>query len=167
MSKQHTYQLSIKWTGNNGNGTADYASYERSHRVSVAGKKPLDCSSDSPFRGDKTKHNPEDFLLASLSACHMLWFLHLCADEGIVVTDYHDNAEGKMIQTTNGSGYFTEVILSPVVTVQDVTMISKANELHKKAHQYCFIANSVKFPVYHKPIAMIVKDEPAKNAQNA
>ena len=159
MSKQHNYKLTVKWTGNTGKGTADYTAYERSHVVTVNGKKDLKCSSASPFRGDKTKHNPEDLLLASLSACHMLWYLHICADAGVVVLDYIDNAEGKMIQTTNGAGYFTEVILNPVVIVADKSMINKANELHKKAQEFCFIANSVKFPVYHRPMAIEAKKE--------
>ena len=160
-TKQHNYTLTVKWTGNTGQGTANCNSYERSHVVSSAGKKELNCSSDSPYRGDKTKNNPEELLLGSLSACHMLWFLHFCAVEGIVVVDYTDNPEGKMIQTTNGAGYFTEVILHPVVIVQDKLMISKANELHKKAGEFCFIANSVKFPVYYKPLTAEIKDQAA------
>lgn len=151
MSKHHHYELRLTWTGNKGQGTKDYTSYERSHTIEVAGKKNLLLSSDTPFRGDKKKHNPEDLLLASLSACHMLWYLHLCADEKIVVLEYSDEAEGKMIQTSNGAGYFTEVVLKPTVVVAHSSMIRKAIELHKKANQFCFIANSVKFEVYHKP----------------
>ena len=156
MSKQIQYQVSIKWTVNKGDGTKDYDAYDRSHEVNIKGKKKLACSSDSPFRGDAKKHNPEDLLLASLSSCHMLWYLRLCASEGVVVLDYVDDAEGKMIQTSNGSGYFTEVILSPKVVVADQTMVKKALELHKKANAFCFIANSVKFSIYHKP-EIIVK----------
>jgi organic hydroperoxide reductase OsmC/OhrA len=151
MSKHHQYKLTIKWTGNKGSGTSDYKAYDRSHEISIKGKKKLMCSSDSPFRGDEKKYNPEDMLLASLSSCHMLWYLHLCADEGIIVLEYSDNAEGKMIQTSNGSGYFTEVILNPKVIVAESNMLKKAIDLHKKANSYCFIANSVKFEVYHKP----------------
>ncbi len=149
-TKHHHYQLTVTWTGNNGEGTKDYTAYERSHSVEVKGKKKLLCSSDSAFRGDPKKHNPEDLLLASLSACHMLWYLHLCADENIVVLEYCDEAEGKMIQTSNGAGYFTEVMLNPTVVVAHSSMIRRAIDLHKKANQFCFIANSVKFEVYHK-----------------
>ncbi len=156
-TKQQHYQLTVKWTGNTGAGTASRDSYERSHEISVKGKKKLQCSSDSNYHGDKTKNNPEDLLLASLSSCHMLWFLHFCALEGVVVVDYIDNAEGKMIQTTNGAGYFTEVILSPQVIVQSASMIRKANELHKKASDFCFIANSVKFPVYNRAVTHELK----------
>jgi len=152
MSKQHHYTLKINWTGNTGEGTLDYSAYERSHDLKITGKKKISCSSDSPFRGDKTKHNPEDMLLYSLAACHMLWYLHLCADEGIIVLDYQDDAEAKMIQTTNGSGYFTEACLHPKVLVKEASMLKRATELHKKANSFCFIANSIKFPVYHKPI---------------
>jgi organic hydroperoxide reductase OsmC/OhrA len=100
--------------------------------------------------GDITKHNPEDLFLASLSSCHMLWYLHLCADNGIVVTHYEDNATAVMVQTATG-GHFTEAILHPQVTITDIAMIEKANALHKEANRHCFIANSCNFPVQHKP----------------
>jgi organic hydroperoxide reductase OsmC/OhrA len=150
MSKHHHYKLTVTWTGNKGQGTKDYTSYDRSHTIEVKGKKKWLCSADTPFRGDPKKYNPEDMLLASLSACHMLWYLHLCADENIVVLEYNDEAEGQMIQTSNGAGYFSEVVLKPTVVVAHSGMVRKAIELHKKAHQMCFIANSVKFEVYHK-----------------
>lgn len=151
MSKHHHYKLNVKWTGNTGEGTSKYEAYERSHEISMKGKKKLLGSSGSPFRGDTSKYSPEDLLLASLSACHMLWYLHLCADEGVVVLEYSDSAEAKMIQTSNGSGYFTEAVLNPKVVVAEAKMMKKAMDLHKKANAYCFIANSVKFSVYHKP----------------
>ncbi|MFM2224006.1 MAG: hypothetical protein RJA07_208 [Bacteroidota bacterium] len=147
MSKQHHYQLKIEWTGNNGTGTSNYKAYERSHTVSISNKPDIFASSDAPFLGDVTKHNPEDFLLASLSSCHMLWYLHLCADAGIIVVDYVDNPTGVMLQTDTGGGYFTEVVLNPIVIVTEKSMIEKANELHEKAHEKCFIANSVNFAV--------------------
>lgn len=150
MSKQHHYKLTVTWTGNKGVGTKDYTSYDRSHTIEVPGKKKLLASSDTAFKGDAKKHNPEDLLLASLSACHMLWYLHLCADENIIVLEYVDEAEGKMIQTSNGAGYFTEAVLKPTVVVAESWMVRKAIDLHKKANQMCFIANSVKFEVYHK-----------------
>jgi organic hydroperoxide reductase OsmC/OhrA len=148
----HHYQTTVVWTGNKGTGTDHYRNYERSHSIEVNGKATIVGSSDPAFRGDKTKHNPEELLLASLSACHMLWYLHLCAEAGIIVTAYTDNSEGTMIETSNGGGRFTEVILNPTVTVKNAGMISKAIELHKKANQLCFIANSVNFPVKHNPV---------------
>lgn len=155
MKGQHHYNLTIKWTGNTGTGTSGYRDFERSHSISTDHKPEISASSDPAFRGDKTKYNPEELLLASLSSCHMLWYLHLCAEAGIIVTGYVDNATGVMLETADGGGRFTEVTLNPVVTVTEISMIEKANELHKKANGLCFIANSVNFPVYHKPVCKI------------
>lgn len=155
MNGQHNYQLTLKWTGNTGNGTSNYRDYERSYNIVVKNKPDIHGSSDPAFRGDKTKHNPEDLLLAALCSCHMLSYLHLCAIAGIIVSDYIDNATGIMINTSDGGGYFSEVTLNPVVTITENSMIEKANELHKKANKLCFIANSVNFPVHHKPICVI------------
>ena len=155
MNGQHHYNLTVKWTGNTGTGTSNYRSFERSHTI-IAGNKPaIFASSDPAFRGDKTKYNPEELFLASLSSCHMLWYLHLCAEAGVIVTDYVDNATGIMLETPDGGGHFTEVTLNPVVTVSEIAMTEKANELHTKANALCFIANSVNFPVYHKPVCTI------------
>lgn len=149
MNGQHTYNLTVKWTGNKGQGTNNYRSYERSHTVFVDGKQDILCSSDPTFRGDKTKHNPEELFLSAIATCHMLWFLHLCAENGVVVIDYTDNATGIMQETEDGGGHFKEVTLHPIVTVSDKTMIETANELHIKANQRCFIANSCNFPIHH------------------
>lgn len=156
MDKKHNYPVTVKWTGNKGSGTSDYKAYERNHSILINNKSEIFCSSDPAFRGDKTKHNPEDLLVSSLSACHMLWYLHLCSKSGIVVIDYIDNAVGIMVETTNGSGRFVEVTLNPIVTVTESAMIEKANELHKEAYELCFIANSVNFPVKHKPIGQVI-----------
>lgn len=151
MNGQHHYKLTIKWTGNKGDGTSGYRSYERSHSILVDGKIEIPASSDPAFRGDKTKHNPEELLVAALSSCHMLSFLYECAKAGVVVTDYVDHATGTMVETPDGGGHFTEVILNPIVTVTENSMFDMANQLHKKASELCFIANSVNFPVHHKP----------------
>jgi len=155
MEKSHHYAATIQWTGNNGSGTDDYRNYERSHLISIANKVDLLGSSDTAFRGDNTKHNPEDMLLASLATCHMLWYLHLCADAGVIVVDYLDNAKGIMVESAGGGGHFTEVTLYPKVTVVHESMVDKANALHHKANQFCFIANSVNFPVKHAPEAIV------------
>ncbi|MBK9109768.1 MAG: OsmC family protein [Saprospiraceae bacterium] len=147
MEKQHHYSISTQWTGNRGTGTSDYRAYDRSHSIQSKNKAPLECSSDAAFRGDPSKYNPEDLLVASISSCHMLWYLHLCADAGIIVTNYEDQAEGIMVETPNGGGHFKEVILNPIVTVTESEMIPKAEALHKKAHKLCFISNSVNFEV--------------------
>lgn len=149
MKKQHNYITTIKWTGNKGTGTSNYKAFERSYSVSIENKPDILGSSDPAFLGDKTKHNPEELLVASLSSCHMLWYLHLCSEAGIVVINYVDNATGIMIETANGSGHFTEVILHPRVTVTENSMIEKANALHIKANKFCFIAKSVNFRVGH------------------
>ncbi len=155
MSKEHTYCLTITWTGNTGNGTVGYRSYDRSHTISADNKPDISASSDPAFRGDSTKYNPEELLIASLSGCHMLWFLHLCADQGITVTGYTDTPVGVMTETANGGGKFKEVILNPVVTVMETSMLDKLDDLHKKAHDLCFIANSVNFSVRHNVTARI------------
>jgi len=154
MTGQHNYKLTVKWTGNTGTGTSGYTAYERNHSILVDNKVEILASSDPAFRGDKAKHNPEDLLLASVSSCHMLWYLHLCAVAGII-TDYIDGATGIMIETANGGGKFTEITLNPTVTITDISMKEKANELHKKANELCFVANSLNFPVYHKPVCTI------------
>ena len=135
MSKHHNYKTTVEWTGNKGGGTTDAAAYERAHTFSVEGKVDIICSSDTPFRGDGSKHNPEDMLVYSLSSCHMLWYLHLCADAGVVVTDYKDTATGRMLQKDTGGGHFEEVVLHPVVTITDSSKIELANSLHEKAHE--------------------------------
>jgi organic hydroperoxide reductase OsmC/OhrA len=134
-----------------GKGTGSYTAYSRNHVINVNGKSEIAASSDPSFRGDITRYNPEELLVASISSCHMLWYLHLCAEAGIIVTAYSDHAAGKMLETETGSGYFEEVILYPEVVVQQASMIATANALHEKANAFCFVANSVKFPVHHQP----------------
>ena len=157
MPKEHLYALSITWTGNKGTGTSGYNSYDRSHLISADNKPGILASSDPAFRGDKNKYNPEELLVASLSSCHMLWFLHLCAANGVIVTDYIDNPTGVMTETENGGGKFKEVTLNPVVTVKDGNSLNQLNDLHQKANQLCFIANSVNFPVNHHPTGKVIE----------
>jgi organic hydroperoxide reductase OsmC/OhrA len=152
MSKEHHYKTTTRWTGNKGTGTSDYKSYERSHVISVDGKPDIEGSSDPAFRGDKAKHNPEDLMVSALSSCHMLWYLHFCAVNGVVITNYEDNAIGTMVENEDGSGQFTQVILNPIVIVKENSMLEKANELHYNAHHACFIARSVNFEVKLSPI---------------
>ncbi len=155
MNGEHHYKATIRWTGNKGQGTANYRAYERDHIIAVENKPEIPGSSDPAFRGNKSRYNPEDLLVSSLSSCHLLWYLHLCAEAGVVVIDYVDNATGTMVETSDGGGHFTEVTLSPVVTVTDESMRSKAEHLHEKANELCFIARSVKFPVHHKPTTIV------------
>lgn len=151
MGKEHFYKAKITWTGNNGTGTNSYTAYGRNHTISINQKTDLLASADPAFRGDASRHNPEDLLLSSLSGCHMLWYLHLCAANGITVIDYTDEASGTMVETAETGGHFTEVTLRPMVIITDKSQISQANELHKEANKMCFIANSCNFPVRHFP----------------
>lgn len=160
MEKQHHYSVAVKWTGNSGHGTITASGYDRDHTISVTGKADIAGSSDASFRGDSSRHNPEDMLVSSLSACHMLWYLHLCADAGVVVTAYTDNSKGTMLELPDGSGHFMEVLLRPQVTVKEASMVAMANELHSTAHQKCFIANSCNFPVRHEAKAF-AEQQPA------
>jgi organic hydroperoxide reductase OsmC/OhrA len=150
MSTSHRYETTVTWTGNTGTGTSGYRDYERAHETSADGKPVIQGSSDPAFRGDPARWNPEELLVASLSQCHMLWFLHVCSAEGIVVTGYRDHAEGTMAETPGG-GHFEQVVLRPDVRFASPEHAERAKELHERAHQSCFIANSVNFPVHCRP----------------
>ena len=145
--KQHIYRCELEWTGNDGQGTKTYSSYRRDHVVRVNGKPPIAASSDPTFCGDKTRYNPEELLVASLSSCHMLWYLHLCAVNNITVLEYRDSAEGVMRENQDGSGEFTGVTLKPQVRIAEASKLAEAEGLHHKAHSLCFISRSVNFPV--------------------
>lgn len=147
---EHHYDVEIVWTGNKGNGTADYRAYGREHVVKAEGRPDIAGSSDPQFRGDPARWNPEQLLVAALSQCHMLWYLHLCADAGVIVTAYHDLPHGTMSDES-----FVSVVLRPRVTVADASMVAKAEQLHHPAHDRCYIANSVNFPVSHEPVISV------------
>lgn len=149
--KEHHYAVSVTWTGNLGSGTSGYRNYGRDHEIAASGKPTIPCSSDPIFRGDASRYNPEDLLVAALSACHMLWYLHLCADAGIRVTEYRDDATGTMVESADGGGRFAEVTLHPRLIVSRGADRDLAIRLHEKAHHLCFIANSVNFPVRCQP----------------
>ena len=152
MNKIHNYSLTINWVGNIGEGTKNYQSYERDHLIIVEKKPVIKGSSDINFRGNPTMHNPEELFLASISSCHMLWYLHLCSDEGIIVTSYTDNAVGTMTESGNEGGKFTSVTLHPIVIITDALQTQKAIQLHIAANKLCFIANSLNFPILHEPV---------------
>jgi organic hydroperoxide reductase OsmC/OhrA len=146
VGAQHHYHVAVTWTGDQGSGTSNYRAYSREHEVTAGGPPVIPGSSDPKFRGDAARWNPEQLLVASLSQCHMLWYLHLCADAGIIVTSYQDSAMGTM-----DGERFTGAVLRPRVMVSDPGMISKALALHADAHEKCYIAKSVAFPVTHEP----------------
>ena len=150
----HAYAVTVRWTGNRGSGTSGYRDYGREHVVEADGKAALAGSADPAFRGDASCWNPEELLVASLSTCHQLWYLHLCAVAGVVVTAYEDRATGTMVEDADGGGRFSEVVLHPRVTLSrgdEATALS----LHEQAHAQCFIANSVNFPVRCEPRVLV------------
>jgi organic hydroperoxide reductase OsmC/OhrA len=154
MARTHRYTVEVTWTGNTGTGTSGYRDFSRDHEVRGGGKPVLPGSSDPAFRGDPARYNPEELLVAALSQCHLLWFLHLAAVEGVVVTGYTDHPEGTMAENADGAGEFTEVVLRPSVTVTEPRMVDAVPSLHERAHRMCFIARSVNFPVRHEPSAV-------------
>ncbi|RKN08679.1 OsmC family protein [Streptomyces radicis] len=155
-SREHEYDVSVRWTGNTGAGTAGYRGYGRRHEVVAPGKTvTIPGSADPAFVGTPERWNPEELLVASLSQCHMLSYLALCSLQRIVVTAYEDGAHGTMRETPGGGGRFTEVVLRPVVTVADEGMVAKAIELHTRAHEICFVASSVSFPVRNEPTVRV------------
>ena len=153
--RQHSYTIRTEWTGNLGEGTATYRAYSRDHIISATGRPDLPGSSDPAFRGDGSRWNPEVLLVASLSSCHMLWYLHLCAQAKIAVLDYRDDAVGTMLEDADGGGRFSAVVLRPVVTLARGADATLARALHEEAHRLCFIANSVNFPVSIEPSVVV------------
>jgi organic hydroperoxide reductase OsmC/OhrA len=154
----HHYSITTEWTGNRGTGTSAYSAYSRDHELSAAGKlAAIAGSSDPLFRGDPGRYNPEELLVGAISACHMLWVLHLCADSGIIITEYADEALGEMVEHADGSGEFTRVTLRPRMTISDAARIPEAIALHGRAHAVCALARSMSFPVCHEPVVTAEK----------
>ena len=157
----HAYAVSVRWSGNRGTGTSGYRDYGREHEVTGPGKPVIPGSSDPAFRGDPARWNPEELLVASIAQCHMLWFLHLAAEAGVVVTDYVDTPTGTLTMDDPtqdggaGSGRFTGVRLRPVVTVAEDSMVERVPALQDRAAELCFIARSVNFPVVHDPSVLV------------
>jgi organic hydroperoxide reductase OsmC/OhrA len=151
---EHHYRLRTRWTGDRGTGTSGYRDYARDVTITIEGKPDLLGSADRPFRGDPSRWNPEDLLLAALSQCHLLAYLHVAVTHGVVVTAYADEASGTMQQSGIG-GRFTEVVLRPHVTVADAGHVELADRLHAEAGEACFIAASVSFPVRHEPTTVV------------
>ena len=150
--RQHRYDMTNRWTGNLGTGTSDYRAYSRNHELSALDKTlPIPGSSDPLFRGDRSRYNPEELLVGALSACHMLWALHYCADAGIVIIDYVDEASGDVVERPDGSGEFTRVVLRPRMTITDASRIDDAIAIHARVHEVCAIARSVNFTVDCEP----------------
>ena len=151
MTQEHTYTTTITWTGNKGAGTVAYDAYARDYEIACHGKATIRGSADPLYLGDAERHNPEELLVAALSACHMLWYLHLCAANGVVVEAYEDAADGLMQTRFDGHGEFSKVTLRPRVTISAKSDADEAMRLHMQANEMCYIARSVNFPVHHKP----------------
>ena len=149
--KTHSYEIALEWIGDRGSGTSRYDAYERAHVLSAPGKPDIPGSSDPSFRGDPARWNPEELLLASLSACHQLWYLHLCAVHKVTVVGYRDRATGEMAEHADGSGEFVRVVLRPDVTIAPGSDAEAAQRLHHEAGRQCFVARSMNFPVEHEP----------------
>ena len=139
----------VVWTGNRGTGTSAYRAYDRTWDLAIAGKETIHCSNDPMLGGDPAKYNPEDLLLSALSSCHMLWYLHLCSNAGVIVTAYADQPVGIGESAPDGTGRFLEAVLRPVVRITSTSNVELAETIHDKIHNYCFIARSVNFPVRH------------------
>ncbi len=163
--KTHQYALALDWTGNLGQGTSHYRAYSRNHEIRAADKPTILGSADPAFRGDPGRYNPEELLVASLASCHALWFLHLCAEAGVVVIGYSDQPSGTLLENPDGSGQFSEVVLRPNVTVAEAAMVDLAGSLHAKAHSMCFIARSCRFPVRHAATCQVGSRVPGDKAQ--
>ena len=155
MAPSHEYRVGIEWQGNRGGGTTGYRDYGRQLVVRADGKEhEILASADATFHGDAERWNPEDLLVTALAQCHMLSYLHSAVRAGVVVTAYTDEAVGTMVQEGAG-GRFTEVVLHPVVTVAEASMVDAALTAHVEANRNCFIANSVNFPVRHEPVILV------------
>jgi organic hydroperoxide reductase OsmC/OhrA len=151
MTKRHNYDVQLIWDGNRGAGTRDYSAYGRQYRMCVAGKPELVGTADPSFRGDAGRHNPEDWFVGAVAACHMLFFLAHCARRGVCVTTYEDDAQGTLALDGEGGGVFEEIVLRPRVRLTDPRHTAVAAELHELAHRQCFIANSCRVPIRLEP----------------
>ena len=150
MAFKHDFPSRVVWTGNRGSGTSAYEDYDRTWDMAVEGKEVLHCSNDPLLGGDPSKYNPEDMLIAALSSCHMLWYLHLCSKAGVTVTSYEDFPVGIGESEPSGKGNFVEAVLNPKIIITADSDAEKAVSLHDEIHKYCFIARSVNFPVRYE-----------------
>jgi len=147
---EHDYTARVVWTGNRGQGTASYRAYGRCWNVETPGKPVIHCSNDPLLGGDPALHNPEDMLIAALSACHMLWYLHFSSNAGIAVQGYSDDPVAVGETDADGASRFLHATLRPEITVPAGTDLAKADALHHEIGKVCFIARSVNFPVRHE-----------------
>ena len=146
MGGRHEFSVGLRWGGEPEGSSSSRDSRWRDHALSSTGKPEIQGSSAGAFHGDTTRWNPEELLVAALAQCHFLSYLYLCQREGIALLDYSDAASGILRTHPDGSGEMTEVVLTPRVVV-DRADVERAASLHERAHELCFIARSVAFPV--------------------
>lgn len=156
----HRYELAMTWTGNTGTGTSSLRAYSRDHDVTASGPETIAGSSDPAFRGDPARWNPEQMYLASIAQCHMLWYLGLAAEAGVVVTAYEDRPTGIMVEEASGAGQFESVTLHPIVTITPASDPALAEALHHRVGQYCFIARSINTPIHHEATVQVEVPQP-------
>ena len=144
---KHLFKAEAKWTSKQEDSTKRF--YIKSHTILIDGKLVLHVSAAKAFKGDPELYNPEDLLLSSLVSCHMMSYLYVCSQNGIEVLEYSDNAEATLETYADGSGRFVTVTLNPKATIANPDKIQMALDLHQKANQLCFIANSCNFPILH------------------
>lgn len=158
MSRSHHYEIGVEWVGNLGAGTSSYRSYSRDHVVTAGPAAPILASSDPAFRGDPGRWNPEQLFLSAIAQCHMLWFLHLASQAGVVVLSYVDASSGEMIEQSDGRGRFETIVLRPLVTISAESDRAVAQGLHSTVAEYCYIARSVSVPIQHQPVTIVSGD---------
>jgi organic hydroperoxide reductase OsmC/OhrA len=155
LPSEHRYTVTVTWTGDRGEGTSSYRAYDRDHEVSAEHLPSIAGSSDPHFRGNASRWNPEQLLVAATAQCHLLAYLHLAATNDVVVTGYVDHPTAVMTEDGHGGGAFTDITLHPIVTVTDEAMVERAQQLHQEANAACFIAASLNLPVQHKPRTVV------------
>jgi organic hydroperoxide reductase OsmC/OhrA len=153
---EHTYNVTVTWTGNRGEGTTGIRDYDRDLTIAAEDHADIDGTADPGFLGDPKRWNPEELFTASIAQCHMLWYLGLCSRRGVVVHEYADHPVGTMVAEADGKARFTKVLLRPRIVVGAQDQVESATSLHDKAHEMCFIAQSVSFPVTVEPTITVL-----------
>ena len=144
---EHKYQLKLNWTGGS---EIDAIQNDRMYEVLIDRKPTIYGSADKPFFGDPEKYNPEDLLLAALSACHMMSFMYVCRKLGIKVYHYEDHATGLLKINQDGTGQFEFAELKPKVKADHMPDGMIFKELNSRAAKLCFIKRSINFTVNYK-----------------
>ncbi len=141
------HRITLNWE--KGDAPFTYDAYPRNHSIGFKNGQETVIASSSPiYKGDATKADPEDMLVAALSSCHMLSFLAIACKKKLTVTSYEDDAVG-FLEDAAGKLWISRVILQPKVAID--TDAATLEHIHHLAHEACFIANSVKTEVTVEP----------------